>query len=83
MRRGASARASEWLRLGEAAALLGVSQGTLRAWSELGRVPTYWTPGGHRRYRRADLDQLLARAGRDGAELDRALLDAAGRSART
>src|SRR5207237_506934 len=28
-----------------------------------GRVPAFYTPGGHRRFRRADLDAFLARSG--------------------
>ena len=35
----------------------------MRKWSDLGRVPAFYTPGGHRRYRRADLDQFLDRSG--------------------
>src|SRR5579885_2069184 len=54
---------SEWLTLGQAARFLGVAQGTIRKWSDQGRVPTFYTPGGHRRYRRADLEAFLARSG--------------------
>ncbi len=39
--------------------ILGVNQSTLRAWSDSGRVPVFLTPGGHRRYREADLRALL------------------------
>src|SRR5687768_3603426 len=53
----------EWLTLGQAAKYLGVAQSTMRKWSDLGRVPAFYTPGGHRRYRRADLDQFLDRSG--------------------
>src|SRR5215204_7442289 len=55
--------ATEWLTLGQAAKYLGVAQSTMRKWSDLGRVPAFYTPGGHRRYRRADLDQFLDRSG--------------------
>ena len=34
----------------------------MRKWSDLGRVSAFYTPGGHRRYRRADLDQFLDRS---------------------
>ena len=54
----------EWLTLGQAAKYLGVAQSTMRKWSDVGRVPAFYTPGGHRRYRRADLDQFLDRSGR-------------------
>jgi excisionase family DNA binding protein len=54
---------TEWLTLGQAAKYLGVAQSTIRKWSDLGRVPAFYTPGGHRRYRRADLDAFLQRSG--------------------
>src|SRR5438309_4779829 len=54
---------TEWLTLGQAAKYLGVAQSTIRKWSDLGRVPAFYTPGGHRRYRRADLDAFLERSG--------------------
>ena len=54
---------TEWLTLGQAAKYLGVAQSTIRKWSDLGRVPAFYTPGGHRRYRRNDLDAFLARSG--------------------
>jgi excisionase family DNA binding protein len=53
----------EWLTLGQAAKYLGVAQSTMRKWSDLGRVSAFYTPGGHRRYRRSDLDQFLDRSG--------------------
>jgi excisionase family DNA binding protein len=56
----------EWLTLGQAAKYLGVAQSTMRKWSDSGRVHAFYTPGGHRRYRRADLDQFLAGSGRGG-----------------
>ena len=54
---------SEWLTLGQAARFLGVAQSTIRKWSDQGRVPAFYTPGGHRRYRRADLESFLDRSG--------------------
>ena len=53
----------EWLTLGQAAKYLGVAQSTIRKWSDQGRVPAFYTPGGHRRYRRGDLDNFLNRSG--------------------
>src|SRR2546430_9834424 len=52
----------DWLTLGQAAKYLGVAQSTIRKWSDLGRVPAFYTPGGHRRYRRSDLDAFLDRS---------------------
>jgi excisionase family DNA binding protein len=57
----------EWLTLGQAARFLGVAQSTIRKWSDHGRVPAFYTPGGHRRYRRADLEKFLERSGPGGA----------------
>jgi excisionase family DNA binding protein len=54
--------ATEWLTLGQAAAFLGAAQGTVRKWADGGRLPTYYTPGRHRRFRRVDLDAFLARS---------------------
>jgi excisionase family DNA binding protein len=53
----------DWLTLGQAARYLGVAQSTIRKWSDDGRVRAFYTPGGHRRYRRADLDAFLERSG--------------------
>jgi excisionase family DNA binding protein len=57
----------EWLTLGQAARFLGVAQSTIRKWSDQGRVPAFYTPGGHRRYRRTDLETFLERSGPGGA----------------
>jgi excisionase family DNA binding protein len=66
--RGTSRRAPgadpDWLTLGQAAKYLGVAQSTIRKWSDQGLVPAFYTPGGHRRFRRRDLDGFLARSGR-------------------
>jgi excisionase family DNA binding protein len=56
----------EWLTLGQAARYLGVAQSTIRKWSDDGRVRAFYTPGGHRRYRRADLESFLAHSGPGG-----------------
>ena len=50
---------ADWLTLGQAARYLGVAQSTIRKWSDSGRLPAFYTPGGHRRFRRGDLDQFL------------------------
>ena len=47
------------LRIGDAAARAGVSPRTLRYYDELGLLsPSAYTPGGERRYRDTDLEQL-------------------------
>ena len=53
----------DWLTLGQAAKYLGVAQSTIRKWTDSGRVPAFKTPGGHRRYRRRDLDAFLEHSG--------------------
>jgi excisionase family DNA binding protein len=57
----------DWLTLGQAAKYLGVAQSTIRKWSDNGRVRAFYTPGGHRRYRRGDLDDFLERSSLSGA----------------
>ncbi len=52
----------DWVSLGEASRLLGVAPGTLRRWSDDGRIAVFTTPGGHRRYRRAALQRLVGDA---------------------
>ena len=48
-----------WIGMRRACEILGVNQSTLRSWTDSGRVPVFLTPGGHRRYREADLRALL------------------------
>src|ERR671938_1994540 len=64
--RRAPASDPEWLTLGRAAKYLGVAQSTIRKWSDQGRVRAFYPPGGHRRYRRRDLDMFLDRSGPGG-----------------
>lgn len=45
----------------QAAEILGVRTATLVAWSDAGEIPCWRTPGGHRRYRRSDIDIFIAR----------------------
>jgi excisionase family DNA binding protein len=53
-----------WMRLAAAASALGVSEHTVRRWADAGVVPSYRSPGGQRRFRRADVErQLSASAG--------------------
>ncbi len=64
--RRAATSEPDWLTLGQAARFLGVAQSTIRKWSDQGRVPAFYTPGGHRRYRRHDLETFLDRSGPGG-----------------
>lgn len=47
---------AEWLSVLQVAALIGVHPSTIRQWSDKGILPTHHTNGGHRRYRRAEID---------------------------
>lgn len=50
----------DWINLSEAAELLGVHPATVRAWGDKGELPMQRTPGGHRRFRRADVEARTA-----------------------
>jgi excisionase family DNA binding protein len=52
------------LTASEAASLIGVSVATVRGWADDGRLPSYRTEGGHRRF---ELDELRAWLTRRGA----------------
>ncbi|MEO8625630.1 MAG: helix-turn-helix domain-containing protein [Candidatus Limnocylindrales bacterium] len=57
-----TAVANDWLTIREASALVGVSVATLRRWCDAGLVRVFTTPGGHRRFARsAVLDLVPAR----------------------
>jgi excisionase family DNA binding protein len=47
----------EWVSLRHAAEILGVHPATVRNWADKGDLPSRRTPGNHRRFRRADLEQ--------------------------
>lgn len=48
-----------WLSIGEACRILGVSEATLRQWTDDGQIKVFITPGGHRRYERKQLDEFM------------------------
>ena len=51
---------SEYVQIAEAARILGVSQDTLRAWAEAGKIPLRRNPAnGYRLFRRQDLERFL------------------------
>jgi excisionase family DNA binding protein len=53
---------TEWLTIREASAIVGVSVATLRRWCDAGFVRVFTTPGGHRRFvRSAVLDLMPSR----------------------
>ncbi len=48
------------LGISEASRILGVSEPALRQWTEEGNVKAFITPGGHRRYSRAELKKFMS-----------------------
>lgn len=69
-RRAETPDAEQWLTSQDACALLGVSPATLRRWSVAGLVPTFTTPGGHRRFARSAIVAMLPRRSAPGAASD-------------
>src|SRR5512137_1342069 len=49
----------DWLSLSEAAKQLGVHPSTVRAWADHGYLPSQRTQGGHRRFRRSDVETRM------------------------
>jgi len=75
--------AAGWLTLREASRLLDVHPATLRQWADRGRVRSFRTPGGHRRFSAEDVDALLtALSAQPPAELDLLQNAALGRARR-
>ncbi|HUI87685.1 MAG TPA: helix-turn-helix domain-containing protein [Anaerolineales bacterium] len=60
---------SDWLSLAEAAEVLGVHPSTVRKWSDQGALPVHRTQGGHRRYKRAEVE-LWVQAARPGRTVE-------------
>lgn len=55
--------AVEWVSLRRAAEILGVHPATVRSWADRGDLPSRRTPGGHRRFNRADIEQAAQSQG--------------------
>ena len=49
----------EWLSLREAADMLGMHPATVRSWADRNELPSRRTSGGHRRFRRSDIEARL------------------------
>jgi excisionase family DNA binding protein len=60
MQREAPPARQQWLTLGAASALLGVSESTIRRWADAGEVRSYRTSGGHRRVLEEDILHIMA-----------------------
>ena len=48
-----------WLPIGAASRLVGVGADTLRRWADGGKVQSYQTAGGHRRFLRSSLEAMI------------------------
>ena len=57
--RGPEPAGAGWLTLGEASATLGVTPNTLRRWADRGQIPSFTTPGGHRRFLVSSVQALV------------------------
>lgn len=66
-----------WLPLGAASRLVGVGPDTLRRWADSGKVQSYQTPGGHRRFLRSSLEAMINAPRRHRYGMER-LADSAG-----
>ncbi|MFO0821028.1 MAG: helix-turn-helix domain-containing protein [Pirellulales bacterium] len=56
------AKLTEYVKVAEAARMLGVAQNTLRSWAAAGKIPMRRNPAnGYRLFRRVDLQKFLAR----------------------
>jgi len=62
------------ISLGKAAEILGVHKATLRSWDDRGIVEAVRTPGGHRRYRKSDIDALLGQQEESSTAQTRAVI---------
>lgn len=49
----------ELLTPAEVAAIFRVNAKTVTRWASQGLLPHSWTPGGHRRYRRSMIEEML------------------------
>jgi len=66
-----------WLPLGAASRLVGVGPDTLRRWADSGKVQSFQTPGGHRRFLRSSLEAMINAPRRHRYGVER-LADSAG-----
>lgn len=58
---------TEWLSIRQAAEILGVHPSTVRLWADKGILPVHRTEGGHRRFRKSDL-QIWQKSRTNSAE---------------
>lgn len=71
---------NEWMTLSEVAEWLGIHSSTVRHWADKGALPSHRTQGGHRRFRRSELElwaksQRSKPSGVEAAQVIQAALD--------
>jgi excisionase family DNA binding protein len=60
IRGGIVPKLSEYVKVAEAAEILGVSQGTVRTWAADGKIPMHRNPAnGYRLFKREELEKFL------------------------
>ena len=59
----------------QAARYVGVSLATVRRWTDAGHIDCYRTPGGQRRFSRAQLDEFIASMQRTGGASEDAAVE--------
>jgi len=65
IRGGIVPKLSEYVKVAEAADILGVSPGTIRTWAADGKIPMHRNPAnGYRLFKRADLNRFLKSVGK-------------------
>jgi excisionase family DNA binding protein len=69
--------AEDWLSLSEVAGRLGVHPSTVRSWSDQGHLPVHRTQGGHRRFRRGDVDLWIQTHREEGLDEGHLVVQAA------
>ena len=72
---------TDYLSLKDAAEIIGVHPSTVRLWTDKGILPAHRTPGGHRRYKRTDVELWAEHARRGGLEPE-AMMQSAVRNVR-
>lgn len=71
----------EWLSLSEVAEVLGVHPSTVRNWADQGKLPVHRTQGGHRRFRRGEVELWTqSQRARTSREVDLMVQSALGRT---
>jgi excisionase family DNA binding protein len=69
--------AEDWLSLSEVASMLGVHPSTVRNWSDQGHLPAHRTQGGHRRFRRREVELWIQSHREDGLDEGHLVVQAA------